>query len=257
MSSSTPLFDRPIDENRRMKVICIGAGYSGILTAIRFPQRIPNLDLVIYEKNEDIGGTWYENRYPGIACDIPAHVYQFTFASNPSWSRFYAPGGEIQQYLKDVAWKYDVERYVRLRRRFEKAVWDEEAQLWRVTIRNLETDETFVDTCNVLLRGTGILNAWKWPDIPGIHDFKGPYMHSAKWDESFDWTNKTVALIGAGSSGIQLLPQIQPKAKKVVHFMKGKTWISPVGYGAEEGGGADKGNLSVLEMTSRLTIDHS
>ncbi|USW52058.1 Putative flavin monooxygenase, FAD/NAD(P)-binding domain superfamily [Septoria linicola] len=234
------LYDRPIDDDRRLKLICIGAGYSGILTAIRFPQRIQNLDLVIYEKNDDIGGTWYENRYPGIACDIPAHVYQFTFASNPSWSRFYAPGGEIWSYLKDLAWKYDVEKYVRLRRRFEKAVWDEECQLWRVTIRNLETDEVFVDTCNILLKGTGILNAWAWPDIPGLHDFQGQYMHTAKWDESFDWTDKTVALIGAGSSGIQILPQIQPKAKRVVHFMKGKNWISPVGYGAEEGGGADK-----------------
>lgn len=121
--------------------------------------------------------------------------------------------------------------------------------MWNVTIRNLETNETFIDKAKILLKGTGILNAWAWPDIPGLHDFKGPYMHTARWDEKFDWTDKTVALIGAGSSGIQILPQIQPKAKKVVHFMRGKNWISPVGYGAEEGGGADKGNETSAATT--------
>lgn len=96
----------------------------------------------------------------------------------------------------------------------------------------------------MLLKGTGLLNAWNWPDIPGIHDFKGPYMHSAQWDHTFDWTNKRVALIGGGSSGVQILPQIQPKAQKVIHFMKGKNWISPVGYGEEEGRGLDRGQFT-------------
>lgn len=176
---SRPLRDRPIDANRRIKVVCLGAGYSGILTAIRFPQQIPNLDLVIYEKNADIGGTWFENRlaccttltysspptnvsfrYPGVACgmftrgtafvssdmaywmtDIPSHVYQFTFASNPDWANFYASGAEIQEYLKDVAWKYDVEKYVRLRHYFQKAEWDEKEQQWRLTVTNLNTNQ--------------------------------------------------------------------------------------------------------------------
>ncbi|KAI1613103.1 hypothetical protein EDD36DRAFT_488132 [Exophiala viscosa] len=244
VSDSRPLYDRPIDANRKIKVVCLGAGYSGILTAIRFPQHIPNLELVIYEKNADIGGTWYENRYPGIACDIPSHVYQFTFESNPNWSRFYATGGEIQEYLKDVAWKYDVEKYVRFRHYFQRAEWDESIQQWRIEVTDLNTNKTVTDTCDILLKGTGLLNTWKWPDIPGLHDFKGPYMHSANWDSSFDWTDKRVALIGAGSSGIQILPNIQPKAKQVVHFMKGKTWISPVGYGAEEEGESDGVEIS-------------
>ncbi len=141
MSSDRPLHERPIDANRRIKVVCIGAGYSGILTGIRFPQNIPNLDLTIYEKNDDIGGTWYENKYPGIACDIPSHVYQFTFASNPEWSRFYATGPEIHNYLKDIAWKYDVEKYVRLRHFFRKAEWDERTQQWKITLTNLATNE--------------------------------------------------------------------------------------------------------------------
>lgn len=92
-----------------------------------------------------------------------------------------------------------------------------------------------METADIFVKGTGILNRWKWPDIEGLHSFKGPVLHTARWDDSFDWTDKTVALIGAGSSGIQVLPKIQPKAKRVIHYMKGKTWISPVGYGAEEG----------------------
>ncbi len=95
--------------------------------------------------------------------------------------------------------------------------------------------QTITDTADIFLKGTGILNRWKWPDIEGLHSFKGPVLHSARWDPSFDWSDKTVALIGAGSTGIQILPKIQPKAKRVIHYMKGKTWISPVGYGAEQG----------------------
>ena len=90
------------------------------------------------------------------------------------------------------------------------------------------------DWCHVLLKGTGILNQWDWPKITGLHDFKGPYMHSAQWDHTFDWSNKKVALVGSGSSGIQILPQIQPKSKQVLHFVRGKSWISPVGFSADE-----------------------
>ncbi|KIW84309.1 hypothetical protein Z517_03559 [Fonsecaea pedrosoi CBS 271.37] len=232
--SPTNLFDLPIDAGRPLKVVCIGAGYSGILTAIRFPQRVPDLELVIYEKNADIGGTWYENRYPGIACDVPSHVYQLSFASNPRWSRFYAGGQEIQEYLKDVAWKYDVEKYVRFKHLFQGAKWNEGEQKWFIQVKDLRTDEIKTDVADILLKGTGLLNKWDWPKIPGLHEFKGPYMHTADWDDSFDWSGKTVALIGAGSSGIQILPQIQPKSKRVLHFVRGKTWISPVGFSADE-----------------------
>jgi cation diffusion facilitator CzcD-associated flavoprotein CzcO len=130
---------KSIDDVRPVKIICIGAGVSGILTAIRFPQHIQNLELVIYEKNEDVGGTWFENRYPGIACDVPAGTYQFTFASNPQWSKYYAPGGEIQQYLKNVCRRYDVLRYVKFRQQFKGARWLAEKGKWEVTIESLTT----------------------------------------------------------------------------------------------------------------------
>ncbi|KAF4999687.1 hypothetical protein FDECE_11441 [Fusarium decemcellulare] len=236
MSYHNPLQDQAIDQPRPIKVICIGAGFSGILTAIRFPQRIPNLELTIYEKNADIGGTWYA----GVGCDVPSHVYQYSFAGNPNWTKFYAGGAEIQKYLKDVAWRYDVERYVRLQHRFEKADWDEAAQKWVVTVTDLKNNTVVTDTADILVKGTGILNKWKWPEIKGLQTFKGHLMHTAGWDPKFDWTDKRVALIGAGSSGIQVLPHIQPKAKHVFHFMRGKTWISPVSYAAEVSGGVNR-----------------
>ncbi|KAM0543828.1 hypothetical protein ACHAPJ_012135 [Fusarium lateritium] len=239
MSYQNPLKDLAIDQPRPLKVICIGAGFSGILTAIRFPQRIPNVELTIYDKNPDIGGTWYENTYAGVGY-VPSHVYQYSFAGNPNWSKFYAGGAEIQQYLKDVAWRYDVERYVRLQHHFEKADWDEAAQKWTVTVIDMKNNKVFTDTADILIKGTGVLNKWKWPDFKGLKSFKGDLMHTAGWDPEFDWENKTVALIGAGSSGIQVLPQIQPKAKRVFHYMRGKTWISPVGYASEVGGGVNR-----------------
>ncbi|KAK6369604.1 hypothetical protein LTS17_009510 [Exophiala oligosperma] len=223
---------RCIDQPRRMKVICIGAGMSGIITGIFFPRQIANLDLVIYDKNPELGGTWYESRYPGVACDVPSHAYQFTFESNPHWSRYWAGGAEILDYLRHVATKYGADKYMKFNIRVTKAEWNEEGGKWHVALERTDTGETFTDTSDVLLSATGALNKWKMPDIPGLDSFKGPVMHSATWDPNFDVTGKRIALIGGGASGIQILPQIAPKAKYVDHYMKGKTWIPPFGIGA-------------------------
>ncbi|VUC32890.1 unnamed protein product [Clonostachys rosea] len=217
----------PIDQDRPIKVICIGAGFSGILCGIRLPQKVSNLDLTIYEKNEDFGGTWLENNY------------QYTFAGNPNWSKFYSSGAEILAYLQGTAWRYDVQKYARFQHLFKGATWNDSTHKWTVKIHNLKSGQTFEDSADVLIRGTGLLNKWKWPSIEGLHTFKGNLMHTANFDPSFDWGGTNVALIGAGSTGIQILPHIQPRAKKVFHYMRGKTWISPVGYGAEMGGGGN------------------
>ncbi|RVX74091.1 hypothetical protein B0A52_01923 [Exophiala mesophila] len=224
---------RAVDNLRRMKVICVGAGMSGIITGILFPRAVENLDLVIYEKNEDLGGTWYESRYPGVACDVPSHAYQFTFENNTQWSRYWASGPEIQAYLKHTAIKYGADRYMKFRHFCEKAEWVESEAKWHVTFKELDTNEIVVDTCDVLLSAVGPLNKWEWPKIDGLKSFKGPLMHSANYDTSFDPTDKRIALIGGGSSGIQMLPQIAPIAKHVDHYMKGKTWIPPFGMGAQ------------------------
>ncbi|KAK6386124.1 hypothetical protein LTS17_001698 [Exophiala oligosperma] len=224
---------KAIDVLRPIKVIVIGAGMSGMTAGILFPRSIENLELVIYEKNADIGGTWFENRYPGLACDIPSHTYQFTFEENTQWSSYYAGGPEIQAYLKRVNEKYKAYEYMKFNHRVEKASWNEKTGHWLVEVQNTITGETSLDTADVVCSAVGILNAWKYPDIPGLHEFKGRLVHSAVYPNDLDVSGKRVALIGAGSSGIQILPQIRRQAETVDHYVRGKLWIPPAGIGGE------------------------
>ncbi|KAJ9643168.1 uncharacterized protein PV06_05556 [Exophiala oligosperma] len=218
---------RCIDDYRPLRVIVVGAGISGILASIRLPQRISNLSLQVYEKNSDVGGTWFENRYPGCACDIPAHTYQATFEPNHEWSQFYATSQEIHRYWKKVVAKYDCMRHIKLNHQIVKAQWDESQGKWQVQVKNTQDGSIIDDSCDVLLSATGALNDWKWPQIPGLQDFKGSLLHSASWDESFDWTNKRLAVIGNGSSGIQIVPAVLAKSNHVDHYIRGRTWLSP------------------------------
>ncbi|RYC53664.1 hypothetical protein CHU98_g12545, partial [Xylaria longipes] len=127
-SASFNLKNVPLDSHRRMKVRVVGAGYSGIYLGIRIPQRLRNIDLQIYEKNEGVGGTWWVNKYPGVACDIPAHSYQYSFNPNPNWSSFYAPGSEICAYLEAIAKKYGAMRFVKLSHEVISCTWDNEVK---------------------------------------------------------------------------------------------------------------------------------
>ena len=134
-----PLYGHCVDDYRPMKVICIGAGISGICAAIRFNQRIQNLDFTIYEKNADIGGTWFENKYPGVRCDIPSHSYQYTFENNSQWSEYYSSGPEIQRYLQRTARKYGVYKYVKFRYELKGATWQAEEGKWELKLEDLGT----------------------------------------------------------------------------------------------------------------------
>ncbi|KAI0057669.1 FAD/NAD-P-binding domain-containing protein [Artomyces pyxidatus] len=226
--------DFSVDDYRRMKVVCIGAGYSGIIAGIRFSQKVPNLDLTIYEKAAGIGGTWWSNKYPGLSCDIPSHCYQLTFEENTQWSGFYAPGHEILAYLHRVVEKYKLMRFIRLSHELTHARWDEPSGQWHLRIRRGDTGEAFDDTADVLYLGTGCLSRWRWPDIPGLGDFKGRVVHSAQWDVSEgrweegvqDWGDKRVGVVGNGSSGIQIVAALQPKVRAITNFVRGKTWIA-------------------------------
>ncbi|KAI9798294.1 MAG: hypothetical protein M1833_004866 [Piccolia ochrophora] len=226
ISNITNIPNRSVDAARPLKVICVGAGISGILAAIRLPQKIQKLDLVVYDKNFEVGGTWVENKYPGCACDIPAHCYQLSFESNTAWSEFYASGPEILEYWKHVADKYGARKYMKLGRQVLEARWSEENAQWTVKIKDITTGEDFEDTSDIFISAIGVLNDWKWPNLPGLHDFKGKLLHSAAWDEKYDYKDKNVALIGAGSSGIQILPNIQPSVARVDHYIRGGTWIA-------------------------------
>ncbi|KAL4817747.1 hypothetical protein BDW67DRAFT_174532 [Aspergillus spinulosporus] len=219
--------ERSIDACRPMRVVVIGSGISGIISSIRLRQRIGKLDLCVYEKNADIGGTWLENRYPGCACDIPAHTYQATFEPNKEWSTFYAAAPEIHKYWKHVSAKYGCEKYIKFKHRVVSATWENDRSKWTLQVKNLDSGEIIEDQCDVVVSASGALNEWKWPSIPGLHDFKGKLMHSANWDESYDYSGKRVAVIGNGSSGIQIVPGMLPKVTHLDHYIRGRTWLSP------------------------------
>ncbi|KAM0438599.1 hypothetical protein ACHAPT_001351 [Fusarium lateritium] len=225
--------ERSIDEPRPIKMIYIGAGVSGIVGAIKFMKRVPNLQLVIYEKNPEVGGTWFENRYPGCACDVPSHSYQLSFESWPKWKQFFAGAPEILEYWKRVADKYDIRSRVRFEQKCIGARWSEVASKWIVQFRDLKTGFNYQDDADVFMTGEGVLNEWKWPEIEGLHTFEGKLLHSADWDSQFDPQGKSVAVIGAGSSGIQIVPALEPAVKSMDHYVRGRTWISN-GHGAEE-----------------------
>ncbi|KAK2056623.1 FAD/NAD(P)-binding domain-containing protein [Colletotrichum caudatum] len=232
-SWAAPILERPIDADRNIRVICVGAGFSGIGSAIHLREHVRDVEIQVYEAADDIGGVWHLNRYAGVACDIPSHSYQFSFCQNTQWSKFYAPGEEIQNYLKKVVGHYQLQRFIKLRHKVIGATWSQENGKWAVAVENLETGEKIVDEADFILYATGLLSKPKWPFIPGRETYKGLLHHSAGWDaareekqDGFSWENKRVAVIGAGSSGIQIMPYMQKKAKHVTNFVRSRTWIT-------------------------------
>ncbi|KAJ3536866.1 hypothetical protein NM208_g6542 [Fusarium decemcellulare] len=217
--------EHPFGTTRKLRVIHVGAGASGICFTKFAEDLLENVEFQLYEKNGDFGGTWLENRYPGCACDIPSACYQFTWARNPNWSQYYSGSREIWQYFKDVAEKHQVGRFVKFNHTVVGAQWNADEGLWHVKVMGPNGD-TFIDTCNVFINGGGVLNKWKWPDIKGLHTFKGSLQHSAHYDESLDLTGKRVAVIGIGSSGVQIISNIAPIVEKLYTWVRSPTWIT-------------------------------
>ena len=225
------ILEEPLNSSAPVSIACIGSGVSGIATAIRIQESLQNVSFTIYEKNNDLGGTWLENRYPGCACDVPAHAYTYTFEPNPDYSRYYVGSVEIHAYLKAVAKKHDVEKYIVCNHKLVSATWNEALSQWELEIEVSQpgSDEKslFRRTCNVLINASGLLNNWKWPAIPGLSSYRGHLCHSAQWKSEFDWQGKNVAIIGSGSSAIQIVPELQPIIGKMKSFIRSPTWIAP------------------------------
>lgn len=173
-----------------------------------------------------------------------SHNYTFTWDPNPDWSHFFAHGPEIQKYFENFAKRHGSERYMKLNTKVVEARWDEEQGIWKLSVRCTEqtriipltrssvledqiTGDRRDDWAHCLVNGTGILNNWRWPDIDGLHDFKGPKMHSACWDHGVELDNKVIGVIGTGSTSVQIVPQLQKIAKEVQVYMRSPTWISP------------------------------
>ncbi|KAK7705398.1 hypothetical protein SLS63_014143 [Diaporthe eres] len=228
------IVEEPIGTRRPLRVVCMGAGYSGLMMAIIFNERMrdSNATLQIYERNEDIGGTWLENRYPGCRCDIPAHNYAYSFCPNPEWPGYYATSQQIFDYMKDVERKYECAKYIKLKHSIQSATWNECKGKWQLKVRDSAGVE-FSDEADVFINAGGVLNGltsasnWKWPAIEGLQSFQGKLCHSAKWDDSYDFTGKRVAVIGIGSSGIQIVPQLAKVCKSMDVHVRTQTWISP------------------------------
>ncbi|KAH7071159.1 hypothetical protein BKA63DRAFT_474670 [Paraphoma chrysanthemicola] len=222
-----------IDHVQEVKVAVIGAGLAGINAGILLPAKVPGIKLTIFEKNNDVSGTWLENIYPGVRCDIPAHVYQSTFSPNTQWSEIFAKGAEIRDYWQAQAKKHDVYKYVRLRHRVDEAEWDDAQSQWRLKVHDLNNNVSSTETFNFVITAIGRFNSWKLPDYPGLDDYKGHLRHTSNWDPAFDPSNKKIGVIGNGASGIQIVPNLQLVAKHVTHFVRNPTWIATSWAGDE------------------------
>lgn len=202
-----------------LRVVVIGAGMSGILCGIRLQQEGIE-DFTIHEKAGSLGGTWRDNRYPGLTCDVPSHVYSYSFEPNPDWSRKYSAGSEIRDYLERVARKYRVMPFIRFGS--EITACDYEDGRWRLT-----TADGHHDSADVVIAATGILHHPRLPDIPGRDSFAGADFHSARWPDGLSLAGKRVGVIGTGSTAIQIVGAIVDEVAALSLFQRTPQWIYP------------------------------
>ncbi len=202
-------------------IVIVGTGFSGIAMAVQL--RKAGIDsFTILEKADGIGGTWRDNTYPGAACDVPSHLYSFSFEPKPDWSRAYSPQEEIRRYLVHCVEKYDLARHIRFHAEVTGAEFDASSATWTVRIGGAAPIRA-----RALVLGNGALSIPSLPDIRGIGDFRGTLFHSARWNHDYDLAGKTVAVVGTGASSIQFVPQIAPTVAKLHLFQRTPPWILP------------------------------
>lgn len=209
-----------IGNRRTPSVAIIGAGMSGMCMAITL-RRAGITDITLYEKASEVGGTWRDNTYPGLSCDIPSRFYQYTFATNPDWSHFFSPGAEIQSYFTRIADDYGLRERIRFGTEIVDASFAENT--WR--IRTASGEEQVVD---FLISATGILREPRYPNIEGLNDFQGAVMHSARWNHSVETAGKRVAVIGTGSTGVQIVCGLAEQVRRLELFQRSAQWVVPV-----------------------------
>jgi cation diffusion facilitator CzcD-associated flavoprotein CzcO len=206
------------------EVLIVGTGFAGLGMAIRLLSEGRD-DFVVIEKSDSVAGTWRENTYPGCACDVPSHMYSFSFEPNPGWSEMYAPQPEIRDYLERCADGYGIRPHIRFRTRAVGAEWDEAAGLWRCTLEGPAGTQDV--TARFLVSGIGGLHVPAEPAFPGIEQFEGEVFHSARWNHDYNLTGKRVAAIGTGASAIQFVPEIAPKVARLDLYQRTAPWVLP------------------------------
>lgn len=217
--------------HRPVRVAIIGAGPGGLSMAIRLKQSGFD-DLVLLEKGDGVGGTWYHNRYPGCACDIQSHLYSFSFEIKRDWSRPYAPQPEILGYMEHLAQKYELLPHCRFGSAVRSAAWDEDRAGWTIDLESGASVEA-----DVVVSAVGMFNEIVWPEIEGLESFAGKRIHSARWDWDHDLSGERVAVIGSAASAVQLVPEIVKQAGQVHLFQRTANWVLPkedVPYTEEE-----------------------
>ena len=202
-----------------MRFVVIGAGMAGVLSGIRLRQAGYE-DWIVYEKGDSVGGTWRENTYPGLSCDVPSHIYSYAFEPNPDWSQRFSPGAEIRRYFEGVADKYGILPRIRFNEEVERLEFRKGR--WHLTLKSGKRDEA-----DVVIAATGVLHHPMIPEIPGLGSFAGACFHSARWDHSVPTDGKRVGVIGTGSTAIQITSALVPSVAKFSLFQRTPQWIAP------------------------------
>ncbi|MGZ4270314.1 MAG: flavin-containing monooxygenase [Solirubrobacteraceae bacterium] len=210
--------ERPLPDHVRIAIV--GAGFAGMGMGIRLLQE-GERDFVILERDSDVGGTWSANTYPGCQCDIPSHLYSFSFAPNPDWTRTYPKQPELRTYLRGVAERFGVRPHIHLGCEVTGAEWDDDDGLWRI-----ESSRGAL-TADVLIGAPGPLSEPSIPEIDGLERFEGTVFHTARWNHDHDLTGRRVAVIGTGASAIQAVPEIQQVAEHLTVVQRTPPWVVP------------------------------
>ncbi len=205
---------------RHVRVAIIGTGFAGLGMAIKLMEAGEH-DIVLLERADEVGGTWRDNTYPGCQCDVPSHLYSFSFAPNPRWSRSFAPQDEIRDYLRRCAEDFGVLPHCRFGHEVLDTQWDHDAQRWEITTSQADF------TADILVSGHGPLSEPAYPVLEGLDRFQGTTFHSATWDHDHDLRGERVAVIGTGASAIQFVPAIAPTVGHLDLFQRTPPWIVP------------------------------
>lgn len=208
-------------------LLIAGTGMSGMALAIQTHKKLPHLNICMLEKERRVGGTWNLNTYPGAGCDVPSHLYSFSFAKNPNWSRFMSKQEEINEYQQDVARRFQLDRYIKFETSVTSAEWSEEEKLWIIHVMDERDESTYDIRTRAFVPAVGALHIPNDCDIKGAENFKGALFHSARWDHSVPIKDKEVIVVGNGCSATQFVPLLVKDAKQVRQFVRSMHYLMP------------------------------
>ena len=220
---SGPLARKRVDGAGDFTVAIIGAGVSGLSAAVEL--KAAGIDYQLIERNDGLGGSWWDNRYPGCGVDTPSYVYSFSYFLR-HWSTYFGKRAEVQEYIEDMARAMEVYDDIRFRTEVTSAVYDEATRMWTVTLRTAEGAEEVL-VVNAVISAVGALSRPAIPEIPGMERFAGRLFHSADWPEDLDVTGKRVAVVGAGASAMQIVPAVADRVERLTVVQRSPQWVAP------------------------------